>query len=125
MKQKLLLALSVLVVMFSCALVVTPLAMVEEGNCSVLPDSLCGPDAGGNGIMGILKLGIQILSAGVGVVAVGAFIWAGILYASAGDSAESVSKAKDMMKNTAIGLVVFGVMFLALNWLIPGGVFTQ
>lgn len=115
MKHKYIITLASLPVAFFAVLLLAPSAFALE--CSVLPDSVCNGD-----IMSILKLGIRILSGGVGVVSVGAFVWAGVLYASAGDSADGVTKAKDMMKNTAIGLVVFGVMYLALEWLIPGGV---
>lgn len=124
MKQKLTTILSSVSLVFLLAIMFISPASAEEVDCAVLPDAICKPADGTNSIMEIINLGIIILTAGVGVVAVGAFIWAGVLYASAGDSAESVTKAKDMMKNTAIGLVLYGIMFLALNWLVPGGIFS-
>jgi hypothetical protein len=59
----------------------------------------------------------------VGVAAVGGVIWAGIMYATAGDHADQVKKAKQVIVDVAIGIVAYGLMFIALNWIIPGGVF--
>ena len=71
----------------------------------------------------LLKYVLWILTAGVGIVAVGAVVYAGILYASAGDNQQQVQQAKTAIKNTVIGIVAFALMSLVLNWLIPGGVF--
>lgn len=96
--------------------------------CAVLPSSICGAAGEGNleesGTWGLLKLVLSIMTAGVGVVAVGAIAYAGFLYATAQDSSEQTKKAKDMIKNVAIGIVAFGLMYVALNFLIPGGVFS-
>jgi hypothetical protein len=82
-----------------------------------------GTDAENNGVWGVLLIALNILTAGVGIAAVGGIVYASILYASAGDSSEQTKKAIEMIKNVVIGLVVFGLMFLLLNFLIPGGVF--
>ena len=100
-------------------------------NCSVLPQSICDSannqatdgDVSNTGVFKLLEFVLGVMTAGVGIVAVGAIIYAGILYTSAGDNQQQVTQAKDTIKNTAIGLVAFGFMYLILNWLIPGGVF--
>ena len=51
------------------------------------------------------------------------FAWAGILYASGDANSNRVAQAKTIMTNTIIGIIAFGLMYLGLNWLIPGGVF--
>ncbi len=100
--------------------------------CTVLPQSICdkaqsnktnGNTSDTSAVLALLQWVISILTAGVGVAAVGAFIFAGITYASADGSAEQVKKAKSIMQNTVIGLIVFAVMALALQFIIPGGVF--
>lgn len=93
----------------------------EGGACDtvILPKSFC---TGGGGVIDILKLVIRILTGLVGAAAIAAIVYAGILYSSAGDNSQQVSSAKDMIKNTVIGIIAFALMFLALNWLIPGGV---
>lgn len=96
--------------------------------CSVLPDSICNKaeskdsNPSNNGTFALLIAIIQILTAGVGIAATGALVYAGVLYASAGGTADQVSKAKKIITDTVIGLIVFGLMFLLLNFLIPGGV---
>jgi len=100
--------------------------------CAVLPQSICdkaqsnspaGNTSDTSAVLALLQWVISILTASVGVAAVGAFIFAGITYASADGSAEQVKKAKNIMKNTVIGLVTFAVMALALQFIVPGGVF--
>lgn len=101
-------------------------------SCAILPADICNmaknnstgaPNSQNNAVLKLLEWAIAILSAGVGVAAVGAFIYAGILYSSAGDKADQISKSKSIMTNTTIGLVAFATMALAIQWLIPGGVF--
>lgn len=101
--------------------------------CTVLPKSVCDlaqkKDSGGDvnssnsAVLALLQWVIAILTGGVGVAAVAAFIYAGIMYSSADGSAEQVKNAKNIMQNIVIGLVVFAVMAIAIEWLIPGGVF--
>lgn len=81
-------------------------------------------DATGSPVVAVLVVVIQILTGLVGVVAIGAFIYAGILYSSANGESSQIAKAKEMMVNTVIGLVIFAAMAVLLNYLIPGGLFT-
>lgn len=76
-----------------------------------------------SGIMELLKLVLRILTAGVGIAAVGALVYAGILYGSAGDNSSQTSSAKTIITNTAIGIIAYGAMVLFINFLVPGGVF--
>lgn len=75
------------------------------------------------GIWGILILIINIMTAGVGVLALVGFIYGAILYTSAGGSPEQVKKARTVFTNVVIGVIAFGGMFALLNFLVPGGVF--
>lgn len=95
-----------------------------ELKCSILPSSVCGnaESKTGNGVMELLKWVLRILTGGVGIAAVGAFIFAGVLYSSASGDTAQVSKAKTMITNTVIGIIAYALIFLVLNWLIPGGV---
>ena len=78
-----------------------------------------------NGIWGILLTIITILTAGVAILAVGGFVYGGILYATAEDKSDQVSKAKQTIFNVVIGLVAFALMFSLLQFIIPGGVFNR
>jgi hypothetical protein len=77
-----------------------------------------------SGIWGVLLLILNIMTTGVGVLAVAGVVYGSVLYASAGDSAEQVKKAKGIILNVVIGLIAFGLMYALLNFLIPGGIFT-
>ena len=83
-------------------------------------------DAGGvenSGIWSILLTAINILTAAVGLAAVGGVIYGAVLYTSAGGSPEQVKKAMGIITNVVIGVVAYALMFSGLNFLIPGGIF--
>lgn len=105
-------------------------------DCAILPSDICKSasnptDASGkpstavsdNAIFKLLKTVLQIMTAGVGVAAVGGVVYAAVLYTSAGDAMDQVKKAKTIITDVVIGLVAYALMFLLLNWLVPGGVF--
>lgn len=83
-----------------------------------------GPDAKDNAIWGVLLIVLNIMTAGVGIAAVGGIVYASILYTSAQEDASKVKEAKDLIRNVVIGIVAYGLMYMGLNFLIPGGVFT-
>lgn len=66
---------------------------------------------------------LGIMTAGVGILAVGGITYGAILYASASDKAEQTKKGISIISNTVIGLVAYGLMYVLLNFLIPGGIF--
>lgn len=74
-------------------------------------------------IWGVMLIVLNIMTGGVGILAVGGIVYASILYASAGDKAEQTKKAVGIITNVAIGIVAYGLMYVFLNFLIPGGVF--
>ena len=80
-------------------------------------------DANGGGIWYILNIILTIMTFGVGVLGTLGLIVAGAQYVTAADSPERMAKAKSRIINVLIGLAVYAVMWAALNWLIPGGLF--
>lgn len=92
-------------------------------DCAVLPDEICSKAEDSEAIFALLNFFLTILVALVGIVAIGMFIWAGVLYASGDANSNRVAQAKTIMTNTTVGIIAFGLMYLALNWLIPGGIF--
>ena len=87
----------------------------EEVKTAILPESWKIED--------ILNMILLVVTTGVGIAAVGAIVYAGILYITARDNAGQVSKAKTMIMNTVIGVVAYILMWAFLQWIIPGGVF--
>lgn len=75
------------------------------------------------GLWGLLILTVNILIAGVGVLALAGIVYGAILYTSAGGSTEQIMKARTIFTNVVIGVIAFGGMYVLLNFLVPGGVF--
>lgn len=102
-------------------------AGTEAPNCTILPAELCanseGKDISKNSVWLLLILALNILTAGIGVAAVAGVVYAAVLYTTAADSAEKVKKSKDILVQIAWGVVLYGFMFVLLNFLIPGGIF--
>lgn len=103
---------------------------IVSADCAGIPTSIINCDGSKDatdvkdtGIWGLLLLVINILSAGVGVAAVGGVIYGSVLYTTAGGSMDQTKKAKAIIFNVIIGLVAYALMFSFLNFLIPGGIF--
>lgn len=86
----------------------------------------CDQNNGGgvedNGVWGILLLVLRIMTAGVGIVAVGGIAYGALLYASAGDKSEQVKKGVGVIQNVVVGLVLYAGMYAILEFIIPGGI---
>lgn len=100
-----------------------------DGSLVPKADTLC-PDGSkpvqkieNTGLWGVLIVAINILTGLVGVVALGGIIYGSILYTSAGGSVEQTKKAMGIIMNVVIGIIAYGLMYVGLNFLIPGGVF--
>lgn len=81
-------------------------------------------DPSTSGVWGLLLLGINILTAGVGVAAVAGIVIGSVMYMTAGGSPERTKKANIFLSNVVLGIIVYAVMYAFLNFIIPGGLFT-
>jgi hypothetical protein len=79
-------------------------------------------DDQGGGIGGILEIILNIMTVGVAIAAVLGISIASFTYATAGGNEERVKKSKDRILQTVIGILIYGILWAALQWLIPGGV---
>lgn len=77
-----------------------------------------------NGIWQLLLMVLNILTAGVGIIAVAGIVYGSVLYTTAEDKADQVSKAIGIIRSVVIGLVMFAFMWAGLNFIVPGGVFS-
>ncbi|MGE5327771.1 MAG: hypothetical protein ACM3KH_00385 [Thiobacillus sp.] len=75
------------------------------------------------GVWGLLMFVINILTMGVGVAAVGGVVYGSVLYTTASGSVDQTKKAKHIILNTVVGIIAYALMYAALNFLVPGGVF--
>ncbi|MFV0485171.1 MAG: D-alanyl-D-alanine carboxypeptidase family protein [Candidatus Saccharimonadales bacterium] len=85
---------------------------------SILPDSWCES----NGVWEILNLVLNIATLGIGILATIGIVITGIMWLTARDNEQQVVKSKNRMFNIVIGIMVWGLLWLFLSWLIPGGV---
>lgn len=128
-KQKVLMAACILA--SSVTLSASLVAPTSAESCGGVETSIIHCDQkGGEGVSakesgawGLLLSILNIMTAGVGILAVGGIVYASILYASASDSADQTKKAKEVIRNVAIGILAYAGMYLGLNFLIPGGIF--
>ena len=110
-------------------LVVAPAALAVPLECGGVPTSVVScPQTGSgsieqSGIWGILILVINILSVGVGIAAVGGVVYGSILYTTAGGGLDQTKKARAIIANTVVGIVLYIAMWALLNYMIPGGIF--
>ncbi len=79
----------------------------------------CGDE---NGVWELLSLILNIMTAGVVVLAIVGITISGIQWLTARDNESQIVKAKSRIFNVVLGLVVWAVMWLVLSWLIPGGI---
>lgn len=99
----------------------------SNAECNILPDSICNAkdekELGESSVWKIVEFVLQILTVGVGIVALAGVVYGSALYASAGGNPEQVKKARTIILNVVIGVVAYALMYALLQWLIPGGVF--
>ncbi|MBR3131584.1 hypothetical protein IKG31_03335 [Candidatus Saccharibacteria bacterium] len=72
------------------------------------------------GIWGILGIVIDILTIGIGAAAVAGIVYSGIQYTTASGDPAKITKAKRRLYEILIGILVYGVFYGLMRWLIPG-----
>ncbi len=78
-------------------------------------------DDNGCGVYTILNLVINILSIGIGLLAIIGVTIVGIQYLTAKDSTEQTKKAKNRMFEIVIGLIAYAALYAGIQFLLPGG----
>ena len=99
-------------------------------DCGSIKTSIinCNPKPGatpveGTAVWSLLLMVINILTAGVGIAAVGGIIYGSVMYTTSGGSPENVKKARTIITNVVIGIIAYAFMFTILNFITPGGLF--
>lgn len=83
----------------------------------------CPDGDGADSVCHILNLIIEIMSIGVGILGVVGILIMGIQYLTAGGNEEKTRKAKRRLLELVIGVGIYAVMASVVAWLNPGGVF--
>lgn len=81
-------------------------------------------DEDGGMIFAILKEILKFLTAGIGIAAVGGIGYGALLYTTAESKPEQTKKAIGIITNVVIGIAAYALMYVFLNFLIPGGIFS-
>lgn len=130
MKIKQTLTTITIILGISCGIGLGATNFVEAARCAGVDtavvscsDTADNTDLKQNGTWQVLLIALNILSACVGVAAVGGMVYGGILYASAGGNPEQTKKALTIITNVVIGIVLYILMYAILNYLTPGGLF--
>lgn len=121
-----LLGLGLVAAVIGGSLAFAPTANAEL-KCTVLPDFICGAAEEGtlesSGTWQLLILIVNIMTAGVGLVAIAMIAYAAFKYTTAQSDENQTKEAKEMIRNVAIGLMIYAFMWAGIQWLVPGGVF--
>ena len=120
-------------VFLALAVFVTPILLTSQADaakCGNLETSIIDCGSGVNnkdnqtsGVWALLLIGINILTALIGIAAVGGIIYGAILYTTSAGESGKVEKAIEVFRNVVIGVVAYALMYVGLNFIIPGGVF--
>ena len=120
MKKKLFLILTAALLFFVLASSLIKTEAVSAASCGGVDTAIieCGDKE--SGIGQILKLVINILSIGVGILAVIGITVVGIQYLTAGSNEEQVRKSKRRLIEIVIGIIAYVLLYALIQWLIPG-----
>lgn len=128
--KKLLFGVGIFALVLGAVGLLTPVGTVsaEDGlNCAILPSEICEAAKEENletsGVWLILVYVLNILTAGVAVVALAGVVYGSVMYTSSAGNPEQTKKAMGIIQNVVIGILAYAVMYSLLQWLIPGGVF--
>ena len=92
-------------------------AVLGENGCSCKNGETA---ENGKGVIRILKLVVEIMTVGVGILGVLGITIVGIQYLTAGGNEEQVRKSKRRLLEIVIGLLAYVLIYALLQWLIPG-----
>ena len=121
-KRNIIISLAMICAM-TAVTVTAPVAMAASCGGTETAVIDCGEAKGQDAIIQIIKNVVLIMTAGVMVLAVGATVAGGIIYATSEGSPDKIKRAREIWMNTVIGLTMFAFMVAITNFLIPGGVF--
>ncbi|MDO4987395.1 MAG: hypothetical protein Q4E46_03775 [Candidatus Saccharibacteria bacterium] len=105
-----------------CAILAT---QTHAATCNGVETAIvnCADDGkAGSGIYAILRIVLNILTMGIGILGTAGLIVAGAQYMSAKGDPSLIVKAKTRILNIVIGLIGYSVMYGLLLWIIPGGI---
>ena len=114
--RKLSLKISALITGLTAFLITTPV-FAEGDNC--VETTFFGRKCGSDGIIEVLYVVINVLSACVVVLAILGIVISGIQYLTASGNEEQLKKSKRRIFEIIIGIAAYALIYGFLNWLLP------
>ena len=100
------------------------MAPQREAQCALFLSWLCPKDeegSGENSVMGVVRLVLNIMTAGVTVLGTIGIIVCGVMMVTARDNEAQMVKARKRLVEIVIGIVAFVLIAVAINLLLPKG----
>ena len=124
-KKKITIIIFSLICLFLASLFLSPLSFATDNESSRITETIffgnLKDDGSACGVFTVLHSVIDIFSIGIGILAVIGITIVGTKYLTAGGNEEQTRKAKHRMFQIVIGIVLYAVLYIGLQWLVPGG----
>ncbi len=95
-----------------------PIIVLAEEEGVAIKDPLDLGDQGAAGVLLLINRFVDAAFSFSGVLALLSFIYGGVLYLSSSINPDNVKKAKDIMKNSLIGLVILFSSYAIINFVL-------
>ena len=108
-------------------LATTLMATIYHASASAYDGAILHTDDGKKGIEQVLSITVDIMTAGIAILAVIGIVISGVQYLTAGGNEEKLKKSKRRIFEIVIGLAAYVIVYALLKWLLPtfNGVDTQ
>ncbi|MBR3180420.1 hypothetical protein IKF57_02750 [Candidatus Saccharibacteria bacterium] len=97
-----------------------PAYAADKAQAAILTTCADDEDGAGGGIKCVILLVVDILSILIGIAGVIGIVVVGIQYLTAGGNEEQTRKAKRRLFEIVIGIAVYALAYSLLKWLLPG-----
>ena len=91
-------------------------------SCGGVNTALISCEDSENGIWAILGIVLNVMIITVGALGILGIVISGIQYTTSSGDPAQMTKAKKRIVEILIGLAAFGLMYVFLEWIIPGGI---
>ena len=116
--------LSILAIFMGGMMLITPVFADCPDGCvptAILGENGCSCDKGdGSSIINILSMVVNVMTVGIGILAVIGIAYSGTQYLTAKGNEEQVKKTKRRIAEIVLGLAAYVTVYALLSWLLPG-----
>lgn len=94
-----------------------PVFADDGDNC--VDTTFFGRQCGSAGIISVLKVIVNVMSAGIVALAIVGIVISGVQYLTAGGNEEQIKKSKRRIFEIVIGIAAYALLYGFLSWLLP------